>query len=87
MESFDYWSTWLKQMMKNIPVLIFVGSLLAYVTWNVSSVLFRGLAMSTAVTVAYLYLRNSTASDATISKLRSKVVGIRSSLLAEKNTA
>jgi len=84
MESFEYWSTWLKQAMKNVPVAIFVGCLLAYITWNISSLLFRGLALSTAVTVAYLYLRNSTASEATMSKLKSKVSNIRSSLFAEK---
>ena len=84
MESFEYWSTWSKQAMKNVPVAIFVGCLMAYVTWNVSSVLFRGLALSTAVTIAYLYLRSTKATDATLSKLKTKVAGIRSSLFAEK---
>ena len=80
----DYWSSMLQKAMNNVPVLVFVGSLLAYITWNVSSVLFRGVVMSTAITAAYLYMRNSSTSNATLSKLKTKVDGIRVSLFKDK---
>ena len=72
--------------MKNVPVLIFVGSLVAYITWNVSSVLFRGVVLSAAITAAYLYMNNSSTSNATLSKLKAKVDGIRTSLFNTTET-
>ena len=80
----DHWSSMLQKAMKNVPVLIFVGSLVAYITWNISSVLFRGVVLSAAITAAYLHMKNSSTSNATLSKLRAKVDGIRTSLFTDK---
>ncbi len=84
----DYgmWHAWLEKTVQNVPVVVFVASLVAYISWSVSSVLFRGLLVSTAVTLGFLYMRNASTSDTTVSKLKAKVAGIRSSLFPGTNS-
>ena len=62
---------------KRIPIMLFLGSLIAYIANSISSILFRGLIFSTIITAAYLFM-NRTIDSTIISKLKTKVHQIRS---------